>query len=292
MLKRINWKAVFYAFAWIISLGGLVVLMSFISTEKSTLLCKDVKVYIPGSNNFIERTEVDRILTNNGRSLLGKELRKINIQRLEDDLKANPFIEFAKVYADMNGIIRVQIRQREPIIRIFNMGNQDFYIDKNGYKIPISDNFTANVPVANGFIQEVFSGRVDTLRSKLAKDLFQTAKFIEKDTLWRHQIEQLYVNSVGEIELTPRVGDQKIILGNADSLQVKFENLYFFYKNALPKVGWDAYKTINIKFTNQVIGEKNPLTAKTAGAENSRQSAQDKQSADSLKERIQDIIKN
>lgn len=289
MLKRINWKAVFYAFAWIISLGGLVVLMSFISTEKSTLLCKDVKVYIPGSNNFIERTEVDRILTSNGRSLVGKELRRINIQRLEDDLKANPFIEFAKVYADMNGIIQVQIRQREPIIRIFNMGNQDFYIDKNGFKIPISDNFTANVPVANGFIQEVFSGRVDTLRSKLAKDLFQTAKFIGQDTLWRHQIEQMYVNSSGEIELTPRVGEQKIILGNADSLQVKFKNLYFFYKKALPKMGWDAYKTINIKFTNQVICEKNSLMA---GANNSRQSAQDKQPADSLEEKIQDITKN
>jgi cell division protein FtsQ len=27
----------------------------------------------------------------------------------------------------------------------------------------------------------------------------------------------------------------------------------------LPNVGWDKYKTINIKYTNQVIGVKNEL---------------------------------
>jgi cell division protein FtsQ len=30
-----------------------------------------------------------------------------------------------------------------------------------------------------------------------------------------------------------------------------------FYKQALPQVGWDAYKLINIKYSNQVIGVKN-----------------------------------
>jgi cell division protein FtsQ len=47
------------------------------------------------------------------------------------------------------------------------------------------------------------------------------------------------------------------LLGNADSLDVKFKNLLGFYKQALPKMGWEAYKTINIKYTNQVIGIKN-----------------------------------
>jgi cell division protein FtsQ len=49
------------------------------------------------------------------------------------------------------------------------------------------------------------------------------------------------------------------LLGNADSLALKFNNLKVFYKQALPMVGWDAYKTINIKYTNQVIGLKTKL---------------------------------
>ncbi|WP_026899040.1 cell division protein FtsQ/DivIB [Daejeonella oryzae] len=257
MLKRINWKAVFYVFAWVISLSGLLVLMSFIETQKVSTVCKDIRIIIPGNQNFIERAEVNGILKVNGGPLIGRQLKNINIQKLEAALKANPFIEFAKVYADMDGVIQVQIRQREPLLRVFNMQNQDFYIDYNGFKIPTSDNFTADVLVANGFIPENFTGNVDTLKSKLVKDLFRTANYIARDTLWSHQIEQLYVNQQSEIELVPRVGDHKIILGNADSLEVKFRNLYVFYKNALPKLGWETYKTINVKYANQIVCEKN-----------------------------------
>jgi cell division protein FtsQ len=65
------------------------------------------------------------------------------------------------------------------------------------------------------------------------------------------------VNSDREIELIPRVGNQRILIGNADSLDVKLNNLQAFYKQVLPKVGWDTYKVINVKYTNQVIGIKN-----------------------------------
>lgn len=257
MLKRINWKVVFYCFVWMICLSGVVVLMSFISVKKETLKCKDVKVILPGNNNFIERDEVDRILLESSGSLIGRNLNDINIHELENVLKANPFIEYAKVFADMNGIVHVDIRQRKPVIRIINMANVNFYIDENGLKIPLSDNYTARVLVANGLIDEDFSGNVDTLSSQLAKDLLRAAKFIQADTLWNDQIEQLFVDLKGDIEIVPRVGDHKIILGNADSLEVKFRNLLVFYKKAMPKLGWDTYKSINLKYANQIICEKN-----------------------------------
>ncbi|HQS04470.1 MAG TPA: cell division protein FtsQ, partial [Daejeonella sp.] len=218
---------------------------------------KDVKVLLPGQFNFIERDEVDRILMENGGAMLGKDLNDINIHKLENALKANPFIEFAKVYADMTGVIHVQIRQREPVLRVVNMANLHFYIDGNGNKIPLSDNYTAKVLVASGLIEEDFSGRVDTLKTKMARDLFRTALFIRSDTLWDNQIEQLFVDLKGDIEMVPRVGGHKIILGSADSLQIKFRNLLVFYKKAIPKVGWDTYKTINLKYANQIVCEKN-----------------------------------
>lgn len=259
MLKRINWKLIFYCFTWVLCLSGLVVLMSFINIKKDTLKCKDVKVLLPGNNNFIERDEVDRILTGIGGPLVGRNLSDINIHKLENVLKANPFIEYAKVYSDMTGVVHVDIRQRKPVVRIINMANVNFYIDESGLKIPMSDNYTARVLVANGFINEDFGGRVDTLKDKLVKDIFRTAEFIRQDTLWNDQIEQLFVNLKGDIELVPRVGDHKIILGSADSIEVKFRNLLVFYKKAIPKVGWDAYKTINLKYTNQIVCEKNKI---------------------------------
>jgi cell division protein FtsQ len=64
----------------------------------------------------------------------------------------------------------------------------------------------------------------------------------------------------------PRVGNHKIVLGNADSLKIKFGNLLAFYKKAMPVVGWDAYKIINIKYTNQVVGVKNVIDSTAIAA--------------------------
>jgi cell division protein FtsQ len=257
MFKKPLWRIILFSFIWLVSLGGLVVLMSFIEIKKAEVVCKDVKIYIPGSQYFIDKKEVENILQLSSFTLIGRKIDNINLHILENRLKANPFVEYAKVYADMDGIIMIEISQRQPILRVMNQFDQDYYIDKNGLKIPLSVNFTARVLAVNGFIEEPFGSRVDTLRTLLAKDLFKTASYIRQDSLWDAQIAQIYVNQDHEIELIPRVGNQRILLGNADSLELKFHNLLAFYKQALPQVGWDAYKQINIKYANQIIGVKN-----------------------------------
>lgn len=257
MFKKPIWRHILIGFAWLVSLGGLITLMSFIEIKKAEVVCKDVKIYIPGNQYFIDKQQVEGILRFSSNTLVGRKLDNIDIHELEEKLKANPFVQGAKVYMDMDGIVWIEVDQRQPIMRIMNQFDQDFYVDEHGLKLPLSDNFTANVLAANGYIDERFSGKVDTLKTPLAKDIFKTISFIRKDSLWDAQIAQVYVNERHEIELIPRVGNQRILLGNADSLETKFHNLMVFYKQALPQVGWDAYKTINIKYSNQIIGIKN-----------------------------------
>ncbi|MDP9078371.1 MAG: cell division protein FtsQ [Bacteroidota bacterium] len=276
MLKKRIWKPLLISLAWITCFGGLVVLMSFINQKKDEVVCKDVKIYIPGNQYFIDRDEVDNILQVNSHALIGRRMADINIHELENKLKSNPFIEFAKVYTDMDGVINVEISQRQPILRVMNRFDQDFYVDQHGLKIPLSGNFTARVIVANGYIDEAFANHVDSLHTPMAAALFKTADYIRKDSLWDAQIAQIYVNKDHEIELIPRVGNNRILLGTADSLDSKFHNLLVFYKKALPLVGWDAYKVINIKYANQVVGVRNEykktdsLKAKTAANDSTK----------------------
>jgi cell division protein FtsQ len=258
MLKRINLKFVFKCFAWMVCLGGIVTLMSFVEVKKHTVHCTNIKILIPGADNFIEREEIDAILKQSEGQLIGRSLEGINLNAIENKIKANPYIALSTVYADMDGVIHIEISQRQPLLRIINAGGQDYYIDRDGLKMPVSPNFTANVLVANGHILEHFSGKVDTLITKMASDLYKTALFLKKDTLWDAQIEQIFVNDKDDIELVPRVGNQRIILGTADSVETKMTNLLAFYKKAMPQVGWDTYKTINIKYSNQIVCERNP----------------------------------
>lgn len=272
-------------FSWVFSLGGIIALMGFIQVKKSDAKCTDIKVIIPGIESFIDRHEIDKIVRMNLGSLVGQKLNEIDIHKLENILKANPYIQTAKVYADMDGVVSIRVNQREPILRIINVAGLDFYVDKEGVKMPVSASFTPHVVVANGFILEGFSGKVDTLKTEIGKGLYAAALFIKKDTLWNEQIEQLYVNEQREIEMVPRVGDHKIVLGNADSLDTKFRNLLVFYKKALPKVGWDAYKTISIKYTNQIVCEK-AITDSTA----IKEPVTAKPETDTIRKIIQDTL--
>ncbi|MGN6638537.1 MAG: cell division protein FtsQ/DivIB [Mucilaginibacter sp.] len=256
MFKKRIWRNILIGFTWAVSLGGLIVLMSFIEFKKAGVYCKGVKIYIPGNQYFIDKQEVDNILKIHKHQLIGRNMESINLHALENKLKANPFIQSAMVYADMDGIIRVEINQRQPVLRVINQFDQNFYIDQNGLKIPLSSNFTANVLAANGYIEEAFGNKVDTLHTDIAKQVFKTADFINRDSLWSAQIAQIYVDQNHEIELIPRVGNNRILLGTADSLDTKFSNLLTFYKKAMPEVGWDRYKIINIKYANQVVGVK------------------------------------
>jgi cell division protein FtsQ len=257
MFKKRIWKPLLIGLGWTISLAGLAVLMSFISVKKGEVVCKAIKVYIPGSHYFIDRVEVDNILQMDSHTLIGRRIEGIDLHNLETKLKNNPFVESAKVYADMDGVIQVEVSQRQPILRVMNRFDQDFYVDQHGLKMPLSQNFTARVIAANGYIDELFANKVDSLHTALAKEIFKTADFIRNDSLWDAQIAQIYINKDHEIELIPRVGNQRILVGTADSLEQRFGNLKAFYKKALPMVGWDAYKAINIKYSNQVIGIKN-----------------------------------
>src|ERR1700710_1180950 len=109
MLNKRVWKYVWVTGAWAISLVGLLVLMSFISEKKAGVVCKEIKVFTPGNQYFIDKQEVDAILSSSGNEIVGSRLETINIQNLEDKLKANPFIEYAKVYAEMDGTVYVDI---------------------------------------------------------------------------------------------------------------------------------------------------------------------------------------
>jgi cell division protein FtsQ len=290
MFKKRIWKPILIGLAWLVSLSGVVVLMSFIDVKEAGVICSDVKVYIPGNQYFIDKEEIDNILhLNSTNTLIGRRIASINMHDLENKLKANAFIETAQVYADMDGVVRVEVTQRRPILRIMSQFDKDFYVDEHGLKVPLSNNFTARVLVANGFIEEPFGNKIDTLHTDMARQVFKTASFISKDTLWNAQIAEIYVNAQHEMELIPRVGNDRILLGNADSLQSKFANLFAFYKQAIPRVGWEAYKLINIKYANQVIGVKKDSTNKDGSVKPASAVK-----PDSLQNKIQDTshIKN
>ena len=257
-IGHINWRHILSGVLWILCLGGLFTLMSFISVKSSELACRELNILIPGEQSFVESDDVDRMITGTQGALEGRTLQSVPLHDIEKELRTNPHIAQAMVYMDMDGTVHVRIRQREALLRIISASGVDFYLDTKGLKMPVSLKYAPHVLVANGFISEGYDrqGKEDSIRTEQVKHLFRTARFVSADSLWNEQVEQLYVNAEQDIELVPRVGTQRIVLGDADSIERKFRKLELFYKQIVPRVGWDAYKTVNLKFANQIVCEK------------------------------------
>ena len=86
--------------------------------------------------------------------------------------------------------------------------------------------------------------------------LFHLAKKILADELFHPMVEQIYVNKKGEYLLIPKLGNQKILFGKYENVDIKLENLKVFYQKAIANEGWRKYKQIDLRYKGQVVAQK------------------------------------
>ena len=249
-------KALFKVLGAILLTGGLVVLMGFVHKKQAKVMCKSMEIVIPGDKFLITKEEIKDLVSMADSSILWYPISYARLRSLEKTIRESPYVKDASVYTDVNGVLKIEIAQREPLVRIINEHSIHFYVDASGHKMPLSANYTPRVLVVSGHIPE--SSRVggDTLETRVAGDILTLARFINKDEFWKAQIGQVYVNSEKEMELIPRVGDHRILIGTVANLEEKLEKLLIFYRKAMPRVGWDTYKVINLKYENQIVATR------------------------------------
>lgn len=235
--------------------GGILAIMTlaFSSESLSQVNCDELTVVIPdNSPRFIDEAEVSRLVKNVDPKLFEKKLDELNANVLEAKLMKVPAIKNVEVYRhisgdrmDFKGDLIVEVMQREPLLRVWE-GQTDYYMDEEGVVIPANPKFTAHVMLVTGKADEQF----------VRKNLIPLVEFIDQDDFWRVQIKQIDVNASGELSMVPLVGDQLIEFGEPDHYREKFRNLKALYEQAFNRWGWDKYKTISLKYKDQVVCTK------------------------------------
>jgi cell division protein FtsQ len=267
MIKKL--LKILYILLWVVLTAGLFALLGYTIDEHNDTLCNKLIIQIDygKSDTLISKKDILAILNQTGNRLTGQSIGYINFEKIEKELGKQPYVAHSEVYSSIDGIVEIDVIQRQPILRIFNQKNESYYLDANGNVLPINPAFSARVLVANGFIPEPYSKKInysqDSIRRKdsiyyqsILLNLYKVARFIIGNKFLKAQIEQVYVDKTGEFELFPRVGNHIIVFGNADDIEKKFERLIIFYKNGLNKTGWNRYNVINIKYQNQVVCSK------------------------------------
>jgi cell division protein FtsQ len=93
------------------------------------------------------------------------------------------------------------------------------------------------------------------------KDVLYFSKTIQKDTFFTAQIAQVHIESNGEFQLIPTLGDHTVIIGSVENLEDKLNRLYTFYKKVWVHSGVNAYQVIDCRFDQQIVALKKGMQA-------------------------------
>lgn len=242
---------------WVFLAASIVASLVFVNYSKKQLINNNIEVKIKNTDkfSFVNELEIKELINSKNKNPL----------EIENLINNHPSIELSQVYKTIKGDLVVEVIQREPIARIFAQ-KESYYIDDKGKIMPLSPNYTAHVPVVTGNIKETYSKfykldlddlQNDSIKDKMIlDDIYSLMHYVHQNPFWKSQIEQVFVNKDLEIELIPKVGNHRIVFGEVQYIDKKFNKLLLFYKKGLSKTGWNEYATINLKFNNQVVCTK------------------------------------
>ncbi|QIA09508.1 cell division protein FtsQ/DivIB [Draconibacterium halophilum] len=232
----------------------LLVTLAFTSLEYKHANCNDIEInYDPEEVIKVDRLELVNLVKSLDKDIIGKDLDSINTVQIEQAIEKHEAILNAEVYkvvtrtdsATFKGVLAINLEHRKPVVRIFSdKGN--YYLDEFGGKIPVSTNYAANVLVVTGDISEEFA----------KETLLSCVLAIEEDEFWNAQIEQIHVQKDGDVILIPLIGDHTIEFGSLENYPQKLRNMKAFYKQIMAKNNWNKYKTISLKYKDQVIAKR------------------------------------
>lgn len=225
----------------------LIVAVTAFNSKPAEQTCEGMELVIKDSIDygFITKREVLKVLTTKKLSPIGKKIGDINTRQMEDVLREHPLIGNAECYRTSSNRIGIEIVQRVPILRIMAANGEKYYLDDQAHTMPIPGS-AANVAIVTGFVDKDFA----------KKELYDLGMYLQKEPLWKAQIQQINVTPAKELELVPHVGDHIIFLGKPGNYEEKFDRLKTFYRKGLNEVGWNKYSRISLEFSNQIICTK------------------------------------
>jgi len=201
-------------------------------------------VLFADSENFITKDNVNKLLIQNYGNITGVAKVQLDLNKVEKSIDNNPMVDKAEVYATVDGKLKAIVTQKKPVARIFS-GTKSYYLDYKGNEMPLSDSETARVLLVSGSID-----KVDDVKLKALLDYIYDDGFLKKN------ITGMNITPLGTIMMRSRSYDYEIVFGQPINIDRKFKNYKAFLQDAVKDTLIENYKTINLKFTQQVVCTK------------------------------------
>ena len=224
-------------------MGVVFFLFAFAEKRNHARVLSEVNLRFTNSENlYLTEEAVNKLLIQNEVTpeSVGKETLDLN--RVETLLEAHQMVENAEVFLSIDGKLGAAITQRKPLARV--MEPSQYYIDREGLKMPLSEYHSARVPLVTG----VAEGEL--------KEVYPLVDLINQDEFLTKHVTGINRLTSGQYEIYLRKLDFVVFVGELTGIERKFKNFKAFYQKALKDKKLDAYKKVDLQFGNQVVCTK------------------------------------
>ncbi len=220
----------------------VIFLFSFTSIRNESRKIRGSAVFFVEDNSlFIKQESVNKLLIENKTQASAIEKVTLDLNKLEKSIAQNPMIEKSEVYVSIDGILTAKVEQKTPIARVFD-ASSSYYIDYHGRKMPLSEEFTARVPVVSGITTP-----------KSLQQIVPVLQYIFKDPFLKKNIIGVELVPVSGLRMLNRNYDYEIEFGKPMRIDSKFTCYKAYFQKAVLDNSLTKYKRINLKFTQQVV---------------------------------------
>jgi cell division protein FtsQ len=238
------------------------VLVSFTKNEQDKKSVKNIRVFIDATKGdpFLDENDVIDLIYSRYDTLLGKEIGDLYLNEVENLLRSQPSIKNTEVYIEHHNNVNIEIELRKIIARIKPDSSPGFYIDNEGKTMSWSTKYSPRVLTITGhlnyynrYIKDTVVEKDLSTHSKLIKDVHEFAKYVNSSSFWKAQLGQVYIDNNGDAILIPLIGNEEFMFGELTDYVRKFDKIKRYYQEITPKLGWNKYKEINVKFDRQIV---------------------------------------
>ncbi len=237
---KINWNNIKIMSLVVAVLG----LYAFSNKRNASKNIEEISIQFVGDQRlYITEAAVNKLLIQNYGKLNNVRKEKLVLNTIEKIIEANKMVKKAQVYLSINGKLEARIIQRKPIGRV--EGDEKFYLDDDGKRMPFSTNHSARVPLITG-----------NITGKGLNGVYEILKYVNTDEFLRKNVIGVHVEDKEKYELRFRMNRFVVNLGSNDDLEKKFNNFKAFYAKANKDKTLNNYDIVSLEFNNQVVCTK------------------------------------
>lgn len=222
--------------------------------------CAGLNVNVRDSSDyhFVTSREIKRIVNNGKAKYAGVPMKEVPLLDIESMIAEIPELRITEAYLTVDGMLHIDVDQRNPVVRFSTLSGTEYYIDEEGYIIRKRGLNPPRVHMARaGFdirdSQQLGNRIGEDFESNALSNLYNLVRYIRNDQLLSALIDQIEVYRSGEIDLITRTGGHRVIFGDISDMEMKFRTLEEFYKQVPGEAGWNRYRSISLKYSGQVV---------------------------------------